>query len=130
MRVLSIVPTAALLLLSACGAGKHGPAAAKGPDFSTPEIVWAQASKAIEVGDLAGLSTFLSDGGRVQVTRDLLAWRGMLADPQTGPRIHARIPVARTSEEKADLERALAGDAASLLRLYVRADPQIGRAHV
>src|SRR5262245_37470446 len=107
---------------SACGKGS-GPAAPKGPDFSSPEIVWTQASKALETGDLAGLSVYLSDAGSKQVTRDLKAWALVLKDPAEGPRTLARIPAARTSEETADVGRALSGDTGSLLRLYVRADP-------
>ena len=119
-------PCSSLLLavsLAACGKGGSAPAAPRGPDLSSPEAVWSQASKALEAGDLASLAPFLSEAGARQVRRDLEAWRKVLVDTDTGPRTLARIPTAKTEEEKADLERALAGDLASLLRVYVRADP-------
>ena len=109
--------------LASCGKGGSAPAAPRGPDLSSPEAVWAQASKALEAGDLASLAPFLSEAGARQVRGDLEAWRSVLADRDTGPRTFARIPAAKTEGERADLERALAGDLASLLRVYVRADP-------
>src|SRR5207249_11099088 len=76
-------PCSSLLLavsLAACGKGGSAPAAPRGPDLSSPEAVWSQASKALEAGDLASLAPFLSEAGARQVRRDLEAWRKVLVD--------------------------------------------------
>jgi hypothetical protein len=105
---------ATALALAACGA-EAGP---KGPDRSTPEAVFAHATSALSRGDLAALDAILSDAGRAQVRRDLEAWRAVLRDPATGPRVLARLP-----RDESAIRRALDGGLEDVLRLYVRADP-------
>ena len=111
------------LLLVAAVAGCGGSGGAAGPDLSSPEEVFTQATEALSRGDLASLSRVLSPAGEAQVRRDLEAWRLVLRDPVTGPRAISRLPV-EGGAERASLQRALDGDAAELLRLYVRADPR------
>jgi hypothetical protein len=114
---------ALLWCVAAAGCGGSGGGGARGPDLSTPEVVFVQATEALARGDLAALSRVLSPAGDAQVRRDLEAWRLVLRDPATGPRTLARLPVENEAE-RAALARALDGDAAELLRLYVRADPR------
>jgi hypothetical protein len=111
-----------LLLVLVAGCGRGG-GEASGPDLSSPEAVYVQATEALARGDLAALSRVLSPAGEAQVRRDLEAWRRVLRDPATGPREISRLPV-RDEAERASLARALEGDAAELLRVYVRADPR------
>jgi hypothetical protein len=120
-------PVAALLLalaLAACG--RPGPAGERerGPDLSTPEAVFASATRALAAGDLEALRATLSPDGERQVLRDLEAWRRVLVDPGPGPRALSRLPPVLDAADAAARRRALEGDLAELLRLYVRADPR------
>jgi hypothetical protein len=90
---------------------------------STPQAVLSLAITSLGAGDLAGLESHLTAGGVERVRRDLAAWGTVLADPQTGPRVLARLGKPATPEEAALRSRALAGDLPSLLRVYAKAAP-------
>ncbi len=110
---------AALALLANCRRVR-GP---EGPDLSTPEAACRVAMKALAAGDLSRLDVVLSPAGAAQVRRDLEAFRRVLSDPATGPKAMSRVAAPKDEAEKAAIEKALSGDPAALLALYVRADP-------
>jgi hypothetical protein len=110
----------ALAAAAACGDAPSGPPTA--PD------VFLRAMRAVEAGSLADLDPWLSPAGRDQVRRDLAAWRPFLLDPVEGPRLLSRLPSGSKAPPKSLVEKAMAGDAAALLALYVAIDPHpVGR---
>ncbi len=94
-------------------------------DRSSPDAVWKAAHAALAAGDLPGLRPYLTDAGALRLARDLEAWRGMLTDPATGPRVAARVRLPDDPAARVAAQAALTGgDTAALLRVYVAADPR------
>jgi len=110
----------------ASGAGRSGGGTAPATlDRSSPDAVWKAAHAALAAGDLPRLRPYLTDAGAQRLSRDLEAWRAMLVDPATGPRVAARVRLPDDPAARAAAQAALAGgDTAALLRVYVAADPR------
>ena len=106
-----------LATTASCGKGAPPPPPTAGDVFS-------RAMNALGAGDLAALGSVLSPAGADQVRRDLEAWRtAVLVDPAEGPRVLSRLPSGPAAPPRALVEKALAGDPAALLALYVAIDP-------
>jgi hypothetical protein len=115
---------AALAVLACALAGAAVACTDAPPRPPTASEVYGRAMKALEAGSLADLDPWLSAAGKDQVRRDLLAWRdAALRDPVEGPRVFSRLPPGARQPSKALVEKALQGDVASLLALYVAIDP-------
>ena len=98
-------------------------AAGEAPALTTASAAWSAAWPALVEGSWDALVPVLTERGRAQVAADLAAWRDALASPSVGPRTIARLPAARDESERKVLERALAGDTGSLLRVLRGASP-------
>ncbi len=130
-RSLTVAGVVLASLVPACG--REGPAA-KGTspgaptaevDRSTPHAVWRAAHAALADGDLARLRPYLTPAGELRLSRDLEAWRALLTDPATGPRVATRVKLPDDPAARAAAQAALAtGDAAALLRVFIASEPR------
>ncbi|MFO0934491.1 MAG: hypothetical protein U1E39_17530 [Planctomycetota bacterium] len=120
------------LLAAACGRdapprkdAAGNPAAPATVDRSSPDAVWKAAHAALADGDLARLRPYLTPAGEVRLSRDLEAWRALLTDPATGPRVATRVKLPDDPAARAAAQAALAtGDAAALLRVFMASEPR------
>jgi hypothetical protein len=120
------------LLVAGCGRdpapARDGAGAPSGRgivDRSTTDVVWAAAHAALADGDLARLRPYLTPAGELRLSRDLEAWRALLTDPATGPRVATRVKLPDDPKGREAAQAALAsGDTAALLRVYVASEPR------
>jgi hypothetical protein len=122
MRPVGLAVVLVLAAAAACGRGGAG-AAPSAPDLATPRSTLEGALRALEAGDLGALAPYLSPEAADRLRRDLSAWREMLVHPREGPRLLALAPPPKDAREADGTRRALAGDVAGLLRLYVATEP-------
>lgn len=131
-RSTTVVGVLLALLPAACGrdgpsrAGEKATPAAPAPvDRSSPDAVWRAAHAALADGDLARLRPYLTPAGELRLSRDLEAWRALLTDPATGPRVATRVKLPDDPAQRAAAQAALAGgDAAALLRVFLASEPR------
>lgn len=129
------LPVAGVLLVSWLAACGRDEPSAKGAartqaapgvvDRSSPDVVWKAAHAALVEGDLVRLRPYLTPAGELRLSRDLEAWRALLTDPATGPRVATRVKLPDDPTARAAAQAALAtGDAAALLRVFLASEPR------
>lgn len=131
-RALTVAGVLLSSFCAACGRdappARGGTGASAGPavvDRSSPDAVWKAAHAALADGDLVRLRPYLTPAGELRLSRDLEAWRALLVDPATGPRVATRVKLPDDPTARAAAQAALAtGDAAALLRVYVASEPR------